>query len=542
MNAARWQALLRAGIDEGLLDEAKCSIEQDARPWPVVLLTALGAWLAAIPLIGVVAITLGDALRDNAGLYVVGAMVLAATVVLLRGDRVPLFFEQVAVPGLLVGGCMLGFGLFRDLHAQGGALAVAVLCVVVAILIPRVWLRVPLGAAAATMLAIAGGPRDWFGHGERVSTEFWWAWHAVAALLGVAAIAQSRLGARGALARAAATTHALGAGGMLAVLVALSWWSGMAFLVGATVHVHDATSGAARVLSGEWPVLAGLSAALAAGASLWLAHRWPSLRKSWCAGVAIVLVVLAWTMPALGAVLTVLALCATAGRWRLAGAAGAAAAWIVSSFYYALEGPLATKALVLMGAGAALGALAWWASRAQAPMHAMGQSAHAGSATVRTRAGVALTLVAVLAVANIGIWQKEQVARSGQTIFVELAPRDPRSLMQGDFMRLDFRLPRELLPVLDPLDAAARPRVVARRDSHGVAVVQRIDDRSPIGPDELSIDLTFKDGRWLLVTDSWFFKEGEALRWAGARYGEIKVNGDGRAMLVGLRGARLEPL
>ena len=58
----------------------------------------------------------------------------------------------------------------------------------------------------------------------------------------------------------------------------------------------------------------------------------------------------------------------------------------------------------------------------------------------------------------------------------------------------------------------------------------------------MRIELTPKDGRWTLVTNAWFFAEGEAKRWEGAKYGEFRVDADGRALLVGLRGAKLEAL
>lgn len=51
-----------------------------------------------------------------------------------------------------------------------------------------------------------------------------------------------------------------------------------------------------------------------------------------------------------------------------------------------------------------------------------------------------------------------------------------------------------------------------------------------------------KHGRWLLVTDAFYFKEGEGARWAAARYGEFRVDAGGKALLVGLRGDKLAPL
>ena len=70
--------------------------EQESRPWPVVLLTALGAWLAAVPLLGVVGMLLGDLIHRGAGPYVIGVLVLAAALVVLRSRSVPLFVEQLA--------------------------------------------------------------------------------------------------------------------------------------------------------------------------------------------------------------------------------------------------------------------------------------------------------------------------------------------------------------------------------------------------------------------------------------------------------------
>lgn len=540
MNQARLHALVQSAENEGLLPSPSGPLDQDSRPWPVVLLTALGAWLAAIPLTIVVAILIAPNYRETLGFYVIGTLVLAGTVVVLRSKALPLFLEQLAVPGLIVGGCSLGFALFQDLHWQGGAAAVGALALAVAVLIPRAWLRVLLAAAAATLMAIALVPEAW-SYGRGAGEGFWWAWHVVAALAGVGAIAQMRLSATGSGSRAAAAIDSMVAGTVLATLVALSWWSGMAFLVGASLRAHSGDSGLDDVAAGTLVVLQAVSAVLAIAAGAWLARGWTSVRKPWCAGVAAVLIGLAWFMPALGAVLLILGVCAMSHRWKLASAAGVAFAWIVSSFYYGLEWPLATKALVLVGAGVALAGLAWFASARSGAARMPGVDALQASPR-HARAGVALTLLAVLVVVNVGIWQKESIARTGTTIYVDLAPRDPRSLMQGDYMSLNFSLPRIVESDLSRLDATAHPKVVAQPDGRGVAQFLRLDDGTPTRPGELSIALSFKDGRWIFVTDAWFFKEGDAQRFAAARFGEFKVDREGHAVLVGLRGRNLEPL
>ena len=539
MNTQRFDQVLRSAIGAGLLPADATRPAQELRPWPVVLLTGLGAWLAAVPLLGVVSMLLGDMITRSAGAYVVGLLVLAGALVVLRARDVPLFVEQLAVPALLVGGGTLAFGLYRDLPMQAASAVLALLALAFARAVPPPWLRVLLGAAAAVLATFACLPERWrlFDHSEL--TRFGVAWHASLALWLLAVGVQRRVLVAGAQARDAAALESISAGWLLATLAGLATWSGMSFLVGASLG--GPVGEIARELgprSGATLALQVASVALSLAAAFALASNWPTLRRPWCAGVAVVLVALAWFMPALGAVLLALALCAGSQRWRLAGAAALAAAWIIGSFYYQLHWSLADKALVLVGAAALLAVLAWWAPRAP--------SAHATTAPAvlprAAQAGIAATAFAVLAVANLGIWQKEQLIAHGQPVYVELAPVDPRSLMQGDFMRLNFRMPREVQTDIDGLLSAGRPKVIVRLDERGIANVLRLDAGAPLAAGELRVELTPKDGRWVFVSDAWFFKEGEGARWARAKYGEFRVAEDGRALLVGLRDADLQLL
>lgn len=145
----------------------------------------------------------------------------------------------------------------------------------------------------------------------------------------------------------------------------------------------------------------------------------------------------------------------------------------------------------------------------------------------------------MLLVANGAIWQKERLIRAGRPVFVPLAPADPRSLMQGDFMRLRFALPvGEAHSLL--ARGAERPRVVARLDARGVALLSRLHrPGEALAADELLIELTPKDGAWTLVSDAFFFEEGQGQRYEAARFGEFRVDGQGRALLVALADEQL---
>ncbi|MDE8355606.1 GDYXXLXY domain-containing protein, partial [Klebsiella pneumoniae] len=49
---------------------------------------------------------------------------------------------------------------------------------------------------------------------------------------------------------------------------------------------------------------------------------------------------------------------------------------------------------------------------------------------------IALGLVLALAVVNLAIVSCERLLAEGEVVLLELAPVDPRSLMQGDYMSL----------------------------------------------------------------------------------------------------------
>jgi uncharacterized membrane-anchored protein len=512
------------------------------RPWPVVLLTALGAWLAAVPLLIVVGLLLGDWVSRGAGPYVVGLLVLAGAVVVLRSRSVPLFVEQLAVPALLVGGGSLAFGVFRDVPERAGAVLLALVTLGLALAISRDWLRVLFGALMAGLVGFALlGPRSFF-LGRHGLDQAWLACHGLLLLWLVAMWAQSRLQQE-----TAALVESAAAGWLLITLVGLAALAGMSFLVGGTLAgglvgevAREVSSGATRGHVARLGMQA-LSVLLALLSAAWIARAWPGLRQAPLWLVVLVWVGLAGLLPTLGGVTLALVGTLVTRRWRLASAAAVAAVWVVGSFYYLLAWPLAHKALLLVAAGAVMGVLAWWLMRRQAPagVRVETPSRHLGPAAAWVAAGS----LATLAVAGFAIWQKQDLIAHGQPVFVELAPADPRSLMQGDFMRLNFRLPGEVWKLAPPSVSAARPLVVARRDARGVATLLGPRNAGvPLGADELVIELSPKNGSWTLVTDAWFFREGDGERWEQARFGEFRVASDGRALLVGMADAQLKPI
>ena len=538
--APRLQAALDAAVQAGLLPANTPVDKGSERPWPVVLLTALGAWFAAVPLLLAMGMLLGDMVRAGAGPYVIGCLVLGASIVVMRSQGLPLFVEQLAVPALLVGGGTLAMGVYRDFSTTGGSALLLVVVLGLALALPQNWLRVLLGALAAGLLGLVLLPlRDWErDSGGRVLLVL----HGLLAVWLLALWLQERLLA------VAALVESLAAGWLLTTVAGLTFLAGSTFLVGGAVGSNEIGAVAAWLLGferGSWQAYSmqiGSSILVLAAAGVG-ALAWPSLRQLLPCAVALVLAVLAWFMPMLGAVLLALMVCASTQRWRLAGACALAASWILGAFYYQLQWPLADKALLLVGAGVVLAALAWLGQRAS-PLATADKAQPPRSARLNmgSLALLAGTLLTVL-VANGAIWQKQNLIAHGKPLFMALVPVDPRSLMQGDYMRLRFAtLNDRTLPLLEDL-GGKRPQVVVQRDARGVGTVQRLHTPAqPLAANEMLLQLTPKDGDWVVVTDAWFFKEGQGPVWQAARFGEFRVLPDGRALLVGLADAALQPI
>ena len=536
----RLHAAIDTAVQAGLLPANTTVENASERPWPVVLLTALGAWFAAVPLLMAMGMLLGDMVRSGAGPYVIGCLVLCASVVVMRSQGLPLFVEQLAVPALLVGGGTLAMGVYRDFSNVGGSAILLVVVLALALALPQNWLRVLLGALAAALLGMVLLPvRDWERDiGGKV----------LPVLYGLLAVWLLALWLQERALAVAALVESLAAGWLLTTVGGLTFLAGSTFLVGGAIGSNEAGALAGWLLGferGSWQAYSmqiGSSILVLAGAGVG-ALAWPTLRQLLPCAVALVLAVLAWFMPMLGAVLLALMVCASTQRWRLTSACALAASWILGAFYYQLQWPLADKALLLVGAGTVLGALTWLGQRSPPLATTVGAIA---PRPARLNAGrlalLAGTLLTVL-VANGAIWQKQNLIAHGKPLFMALVPVDPRSLMQGDYMRLRFAtLEAHQFPLLQAM-GAERPRMVVQLDTRGVGTVQRLHTpNQPLAPNEMLLQLTPKDGNWVVVTDAWFFKEGQGQAWQAARFGEFRVLPDGRALLVGMADANQQPI
>jgi len=149
--------------------------------------------------------------------------------------------------------------------------------------------------------------------------------------------------------------------------------------------------------------------------------------------------------------------------------------------------------------------------------------------------------LAILAFVNFGIYQREQLLTHGRVVLLELAPVDPRSLMQGDYMRLNFVLANQAFP-FERRRALADGHIVVALDAHGVGRFRRLADGRPLASDEIALRYRVRNRQPNFATNAYFFEEGQARAYEGATYGEFRVGADGDMILTGLRGVRFEAL
>ncbi len=83
---------------------------------------------------------------------------------------------------------------------------------------------------------------------------------------------------------------------------------------------------------------------------------------------------------------------------------------------------------------------------------------------------------------------------------------------------------------------------VGMLDASRVAHLTRITGEGPIAEGEVRMRLNRNGRAWSLVTNAWFFKEGEATKWSNAKFGEFRLLPNGRALLIGLANAELQPI
>lgn len=175
--------------------------------------------------------------------------------------------------------------------------------------------------------------------------------------------------------------------------------------------------------------------------------------------------------------------------------------------------------------------------------------------------GLLLVLVAV----NHGAAKRERILAEGRPLLLVLVPVDPRALMQGDYMALSYAAEHDISKALGHASDGNSARALRQmgtfsstcgpdgcHDGYAVFAVDTDDigrflrvqpAPRPVAAGEVAVRFRERDWNEIRIAgNAWFFPEGQGARYAPARYGELRVDADGTALLVGLRDDKRKPL
>lgn len=555
--ASAGNAVDPADAGEPVAQVAPPAVPHTEPPWYVQCILGLSAWLATLLLLVFVAFS--GIINSEEGALVAGLVLCAAGVAVLRSDAGP-FWRQCGTAMAFAGQILIIYGMSSSTSFASACLFVLLMATAVYALGPDVILRFLSGG----LIALAGAGLIWRILAPELLRE-----DMIDSLLYLdmarAAFIWLPIAVTGAWATAVILTLAHRLGGKRGhALQPLAW----AFLLSVQGMVWLASGLSVLQLPAMWQLHPQTALLVCAGAVLpaaaAMAVLWPRRHVltpgvTWGVPIALLLLALFWLpSPGVGFALAWLLLGFGLNQLGVTIFGVLSLLAYLGVYYYQLDVPLLQKALWL-GGGAVLlfvlRVLVWLVPRlmrTQDPSRRAPLPPVSPALRWRTLAilgGLALALV----VANGSIWQREKLLASGKVVILELAPVDPRSLMQGDYMALNFAAGREVTRLRlggerqdtedSVMGGASDGYVMLTGDSRGVYQPVRIQtDARPHGDGEVPLRYRVRDNQVRIVTNAYFFPEGQAKRYEVAKFGELRVAENGEALLVRMLGEDLQPL
>ncbi|MGL4403835.1 MAG: GDYXXLXY domain-containing protein [Fusobacteriaceae bacterium] len=137
---------------------------------------------------------------------------------------------------------------------------------------------------------------------------------------------------------------------------------------------------------------------------------------------------------------------------------------------------------------------------------------------------------------GISFWREEGNLKK-KTFYLKTAPADPRSIMQGDYMILNYELGDTVLENWRKTDESPRGKgyVRARIDEKNLAHYLSLEKQYREEKDgERSLEFYINGFTVDFGVNSYFFQEGSAEKFQSAQYAEVIPLGKGKLRLKSL--------
>lgn len=152
---------------------------------------------------------------------------------------------------------------------------------------------------------------------------------------------------------------------------------------------------------------------------------------------------------------------------------------------------------------------------------------------------ILVNLILFLGFFGYSLFKKETLLSEGKLVLLELAPVDPRSLMQGDYMELRY----DITTKFNTDTIAKRGFCVIQLNNNNVGVNPRLQSAStPLNKGEYLIKYTSNNRRINIGSESFFFQEGKAKIYEKGKYGALRIDNKGNSLLVGLYNDKFEEI
>jgi uncharacterized membrane-anchored protein len=208
-----------------------------------------------------------------------------------------------------------------------------------------------------------------------------------------------------------------------------------------------------------------------------------------------------------------------------------------SWYYYNLETTLLYKSITLMVLGGVV-LSAWFGLNALYGNKKLNKLNPIKFKAINKNKWLAAATVFVAIVAiNININKKQDIIENGEVLLFELAPVDPRSIMQGDYMRLRFDLAGKIQEKIriknknNTIQIQQGFAIVEKGENQIVSFVDLYDEQT-IKANQFKIPFKIRKYQIIFTTNAFYFQEGKASHFQKAKYGQFRMSDSGEMLLA----------
>ncbi|ODB53664.1 hypothetical protein A7311_04800 [Paenibacillus polymyxa] len=205
--------------------------------------------------------------------------------------------------------------------------------------------------------------------------------------------------------------------------------------------------------------------------------------------------------------------------------------------YYDLLWTLLYKSFTLALLGIIALGITWWADRRMAHSGKAAFDADHRSFSFMRLSPLLIAIVIVLQLGIIGYQtvRSETLLATGASIKLKLAPIDPRSLLQGDYVALNYDIspPPSKTPLQEEEWSRGKVKVVLTPDNQGVYVADRLyQDGEKLASHEVILNGQWYGSRIVYGIENYFIPEGTGRTVEqNAHFAHIRVSRNGDALL-----------